>query len=575
MLLGFQFTPAPVNDDFENRTGISGFRVHLSASNIAASKQPGEPNHSGNPGGSSVWYSWTAPASGRVTLSTNEVLAYSPPSSSDGGLGGIIITWPTGGGIIIGGGYPPPTCGNEIDQNPPPSYPFYPVFAAYTGTAVNLLTPANCLPMSLGSFPNAVEFDAVKGQTYQIAFDGNMGTTGDIPLYLALTKPASNDNFKNRIKLHGIDVVATGYNAGATHEPGEPAISDSIGKTVWWSWTAPVGGTVSIDLSGSDYSFPVAVFTGSTLAKLQMVAEDSGGVSFDAVEGQTYQIAIGDSAGLTGAIQMKLQRGRQRRHYNCPPSRPRLRLLFPIRIEIEANPPCSPAGFALVCGRYGHGNTTFAAEQRAAAVDTAADHHAAAAGQTAQEPGLDDFCDHSARVAGHQPVGKFHPVCLTRVWLPDSAGAASAPAWPAKSARGSMNACSKTTTRATKSPWSPWTASSPTTRDQAGNNMVDVIKAQLDRAKEDDRVKAVILKVDSPGGEVMASDEINKAIANFQTDDPVEPGKPVGQTGGCSMGSLAASGGYYISVPSRWIVANELTITGSIGVIMHGGIIAD
>jgi protease-4 len=108
-------------------------------------------------------------------------------------------------------------------------------------------------------------------------------------------------------------------------------------------------------------------------------------------------------------------------------------------------------------------------------------------------------------------------------------------------------------------------------RDQAGNNMVDVIKAQLDRAKDDDRVKAVILKVDSPGGEVMASDEISKAIANFQTDDPVEPGKP-GKRGKpvvCSMGSLAASGGYYISVPSRWIVANELTITGSIGVILH------
>ncbi len=98
--------------------------------------------------------------------------------------------------------------------------------------------------------------------------------------------------------------------------------------------------------------------------------------------------------------------------------------------------------------------------------------------------------------------------------------------------------------------------------DQAGNSMVDVIKAQLDRAKDDSRVKAVILKVDSPGGEVMASDEINKAIANFQTDSK----KPVI----CSMGSLAASGGYYVSAPCRWIVANELTITGSIGVIMHG-----
>jgi protease-4 len=100
------------------------------------------------------------------------------------------------------------------------------------------------------------------------------------------------------------------------------------------------------------------------------------------------------------------------------------------------------------------------------------------------------------------------------------------------------------------------------TADQSGNSMVDVIKAQLDRAADDKRVKAVILKVDSPGGEVMASDEINKAIVKFQDDS----GKPVV----CSMGSLAASGGYYISSPCRWIVANELTITGSIGVIMHG-----
>ena len=108
-------------------------------------------------------------------------------------------------------------------------------------------------------------------------------------------------------------------------------------------------------------------------------------------------------------------------------------------------------------------------------------------------------------------------------------------------------------------------------RDQAGNSMVDVIKAQLDRAKEDKRVKAVILKVDSPGGEVMASDEISQAIANFQKDDPAEPGKPgkQGKPVVCSMGSLAASGGYYISAPSRWIVANDLTITGSIGVLLH------
>jgi len=106
--------------------------------------------------------------------------------------------------------------------------------------------------------------------------------------------------------------------------------------------------------------------------------------------------------------------------------------------------------------------------------------------------------------------------------------------------------------------------------DQAGNGMVELIKAQLDRASEDDRVKAVILKVDSPGGEVMASDQINKAIHRFENDDSGDPTPHRGKPVVCSMGSLAASGGYYISAPCRWIVADDLTLTGSIGVIMHG-----
>lgn len=95
-----------------------------------------------------------------------------------------------------------------------------------------------------------------------------------------------------------------------------------------------------------------------------------------------------------------------------------------------------------------------------------------------------------------------------------------------------------------------------------GASMVDVIEAQLDRAEKDKRVKAVVLKVDSPGGEVLASDDIARAITEFQDNSK----KPVI----VSMGSLAASGGYYVSAPCRWIVANELTITGSIGVIMSG-----
>jgi len=97
--------------------------------------------------------------------------------------------------------------------------------------------------------------------------------------------------------------------------------------------------------------------------------------------------------------------------------------------------------------------------------------------------------------------------------------------------------------------------------DRTGYDMVKLIREQLKRAEREDEVKAVLLKVNSPGGEVLASDEINRALADFQQ----KSGKPVV----AAMDGLAASGGYYVSVPCRWIVANELTITGSIGVIMH------
>jgi protease IV len=96
--------------------------------------------------------------------------------------------------------------------------------------------------------------------------------------------------------------------------------------------------------------------------------------------------------------------------------------------------------------------------------------------------------------------------------------------------------------------------------DGRGYSLVEYIRDQLELAQKDDSVKAVILKVNSPGGEVLASDDIYRAIEDFQRVS----GKPVV----ASMASLAASGGYYVSAPCRWIVANELTMTGSIGVIM-------
>jgi protease IV len=95
-----------------------------------------------------------------------------------------------------------------------------------------------------------------------------------------------------------------------------------------------------------------------------------------------------------------------------------------------------------------------------------------------------------------------------------------------------------------------------------GFGMVSQVRDQLLRAAQDDAVRGVVLRIYSPGGEVLASDEISQLIRDFQD----ETSKPVV----ASMGAVAASGGYYVAAPCQWIVANELTITGSIGVIMQG-----
>jgi len=94
--------------------------------------------------------------------------------------------------------------------------------------------------------------------------------------------------------------------------------------------------------------------------------------------------------------------------------------------------------------------------------------------------------------------------------------------------------------------------------DASGHNLVQSLKRQFKWANDDDSVKAILFRINSPGGEVLASDKIADIVR--------ESDKPVVSV----MGAVAASGGYYVAAPSDWIVAHELTITGSIGVIMSG-----
>lgn len=84
----------------------------------------------------------------------------------------------------------------------------------------------------------------------------------------------------------------------------------------------------------------------------------------------------------------------------------------------------------------------------------------------------------------------------------------------------------------------------------------NTLAAKIAGVREDEKVKAVVLRVNSPGGSALASDVIWREVELLRAEKPVV----------VSMGSYAASGGYYISCPADVIVADRLTLTGSIGV---------
>ncbi|MBW2710090.1 MAG: signal peptide peptidase SppA, partial [Deltaproteobacteria bacterium] len=85
------------------------------------------------------------------------------------------------------------------------------------------------------------------------------------------------------------------------------------------------------------------------------------------------------------------------------------------------------------------------------------------------------------------------------------------------------------------------------------------ISSELATFAKDDSIRAIILRINSPGGGVGATQEIYREVQK------ITPQKPIV----ASMGSVAASGGYYVAAPATKIVSNPGTITGSIGVFIQ------
>jgi len=127
----------------------------------------------------------------------------------------------------------------------------------------------------------------------------------------------ANDNLANATPLTGETNFVTGSNVGATRQPGEPNHADVGGYSVWWSWTSPITGSVSIDTGGSAFDTLLAVYTGNSISNLQLVADnddqgDFGVVTsflvFRAIAGETYQIAVDGFNGAQGIVNLAIGR---------------------------------------------------------------------------------------------------------------------------------------------------------------------------------------------------------------------------------------------------------------------------
>jgi hypothetical protein len=258
----------PINDYFTNRIALTGTLILTNGTNVHATKEPAEPNHAGGAGGASVWWTWTAPANGTLRVATTN-------SNFDTLLG------------------------------------------IYTGSSVSNLTEVASDDDSGGRLTSRVDFSVIGGTEYQIAVDGFNGRAGSILLTLAFAPPPIppvNDSFTNRLTLTGSSVSITTTNTAATLEPGEPLHADKTGgASVWWTWTAPTNGTVTLTTTNSDFDTLLAVYTGDSISNLVPVAGNDdyfslqSGLNFIATAGRAYQFAVDGFKGAMGSLFLSLE----------------------------------------------------------------------------------------------------------------------------------------------------------------------------------------------------------------------------------------------------------------------------
>jgi hypothetical protein len=128
---------------------------------------------------------------------------------------------------------------------------------------------------------------------------------------LAAQGAPSNDSFASAATLTGLAGQSTGWNLNATKETGEPGhAGNSGGKSVWWKWTAPAAGTLSLDTHGSGFDTLLGLYTGASITALTTVSSNdndgspgnASGLSATVSAGTSYRIAVDGKNGVSGGV---------------------------------------------------------------------------------------------------------------------------------------------------------------------------------------------------------------------------------------------------------------------------------
>ncbi len=261
----FTVTPRPSNDAFANRQPITTLPAILTASTLNATADAGEPPHHYNTPPfelgpfKTLWWTWTAPANGVYTLTTD---------------------------------------GSSFDT----------ILAVYTGSSLGTLTPIRSIDDAGIDWTSTVVFPASAGLSYHFVVDGYDGEAGNVQLSFFQNPPMANDFFANRAPIDGVNLTVSGHNVGSSVEVGEPSHDGFPPRSsVWWTWTPATSGTVTISTGGSIFDTILSVYTGANVGTLIPVASNddfdypntlTSEVSFFANAGVPYQIAV--SAFATG-----------------------------------------------------------------------------------------------------------------------------------------------------------------------------------------------------------------------------------------------------------------------------------